>query len=803
MQVTLRRKIVYVVVLLVLAFLLFRIGDPARIIAEQGGDIRSAPGGVLAQYRTKEGLSQAQIGEIDPASSTIKLATFGMRGIALSLLWYQAEEKKKRHEWSDVVAVANQIIFLEPHFIPVWDFLSWTLAYNASADFDDYRERYRWVIRGFEFVLMGLEKNRRSTKLYEKAGWTMSQKIGMADEVEQYRRLLKNDDDFGQRNDCPLPSDRDNWLLGRRWYHQGEALVRDGISLRNQSDFIYFANSRLNLFNYAKWLRRDGTFGEPAMKAWNDALVEWIDFGRMELATAIPGDGTYTVTQENVHTVKRAKLETVDVLREEAKELLDELHALAPGLHKELCITRWQQLGEVAGQQGSMIYTLKIAAGLDAQYYPVEELLLIRQWLDENEPDWQTRLTVERDSLYPEDVAELRKKPRLFLSDDDKAALDKTDGEVGQVHSRAMEMLRVPPRALRDEIQELDISYEDKSRAREIVEILESHNVLAQSSKTFRSIINYETRFRETAVESHPLADEAHRLRHVARNAYYDGRLTDSLNGWLDAMKKWDELLYLEDFLHEKYLGTQKYKDMANDVEFVRDRIDIVEKFLIILDEDNKIFSDVSDDPVPLHRMMWYRAVHEGWAVDAAFAALDYAKNEYEKALAETDAVKRKEGLEKAEWYFLLVALEFNSINAQEQFMEFAPFFELRDRIIETVAYLIMSRAQQGKPLPEPLPLRSYVETMLAHDPALRSAKETLISAEPLIRDEKYEEALPVLEEAVQAWAAILDKYPIVTHDPTNPVHGDVILLAEQYVRVLRAQEKPVPDGFPLKTFLR
>ena len=787
-----RRKIIYAISLIVLAFPLYFVGYPAQIVVEPGGDVRSAPGGILAQYRANAGLSEAQMGEIDPASSTVKLATFGMRGVAISLLWYQANEKEKRHVWNDVVAIGNQIIFLEPHFISIWDFLGWKLAYNASADFDDYRERYRWVIRGIDFIITGIKMNQQSAVLYGKAGWTISQKIGIADEVEQYRRLLREDENFGLRHDCPLPSDRDNWLLGRRWYRQGEELVLGGISLMNQSDFVYFANSRLNLFNYAKWKRKDGIFGEEAIQAWTHALDEWIKFGQMDLATSIPGDGTYRVDEDNVHTVKRAKLETVDIIRGEEKELIAELNAIAPELKGSLCIERWQQLGEKAGQQGSILSLLEKAPALTQKYLPIEELRLIRQWLDENEPDWQIRLTEDKNSQIPKDEAELRTIPPMFLDEEDRAVLRKTDGEIAEVRQRALEMLRLTPKVLSQKIQEdLDISREKKSRARDIVEELETHRDRMHYSELFRGILNYESRFKEVAIESNPLADDAHRIRYEARKMYYDGRTADSLNGWINAMRKWDELLDLDEFV-----------DRATDSEFVRDHIDIVEKFLIILDNSNKIFSDVSDDPVPLRRLMWQKIFQESDNAAEVIAALDFAKKEYVKALAETDSSKRKESLEKIENYFTILMNQFTGINMREQFMEYAPFFELRDSIIETSAYYIRLLEQQDKPLPEPLLLRTFIELMLQHDPAVESANGILARAIPLLQEKKFDEAQSILDQAVAAWIVILDKYPLIAHDPTNSAYGEVAQLALLYADMLRAQEKSVPDDFPLKKFL-
>ena len=794
MQTIYYRKSFYFVSLLVLVILLYVIGRPARVVVEAGGDVRPDSGGVLAWQRTEAGLSEAQMGKIDPASNTVKLATFGMRGVAVALLWHQAMEQQKRKDWNDVVAVANQIIFLEPHFVTIWDFLGWTLAYNASAEFDDYRERYRWVIRGIDFVITGLEKNRRSTKLYKSAGWFISQKIGIADEVEQYRRLLKADEAFGERHGYPLPSDRDNWLMGRDWYHRGEELVlRDGLSLGNESDFIYFANSRLNLFNYAKWKRRDGIFGSEAIQSWDNALREWVEFGRMELATAIPGDNTFTVTEKNRHTVRRAKLETVDIIREEEKELLAELHAIAPNLKATLSIERWQQLGESAGQQGSLLPLLEKAHELDPKYYPVEELETIHQWLEENEPDWKARLTAERNVMIPEEQKAKREIPMIFLESEESAALGVTDGEISQIQNRALEMLRLTPKVLRDEILELaDVPRDAKGRARSIVDILDGHKELIRHSDLFRGILNYESRFKEVAVERTEQADEAHRLRYDARKTYYDGQLAAARNGWLDAMRKWDELLDQEEF-----------KDRATDSDFVRDRVDLAERFLIILDDSNMIFSDVAEEPVPLRRIMWHRAFQGEDTVASTIAALEYAKKEYEQALAETDVPKRSEGLEKAEKYFLTVAERFQGMNYREKYMEYAPFFDLRDRMLEASAYYIQSLESQGKPLPEPLILRSYVELMLKHDPAVTAANEKFFNAVPLIREEKYEEAQPLLESALTAWQAILDKYPLIALDPTNSAYSDVVQLAMQYVDLLRVQEKPIPADFPLRKFLR
>ena len=174
---------------------------------------------MLAQLRTRYHLSQAQLGEIDPASVTIKLATLGLRGVAANILWEKATDYKMKKDWTNFGATLNQITKVQPNFVNVWINQAWNLSYNVSVEFDDYRERYRWVIKGFEFLKDGIKYNDRQPRLQWELGRMISQKIGKADEVKQYRRLFKEDDDFnaGVRAVCHARQ-----LAG------GQGLVRKG-----------------------------------------------------------------------------------------------------------------------------------------------------------------------------------------------------------------------------------------------------------------------------------------------------------------------------------------------------------------------------------------------------------------------------------------------------------------------------------------------------------------------------------------------------------------------------------------------
>jgi hypothetical protein len=112
--------------------------------------------------------------------------------------------------------VLEQMTKLQPNFYSVWDFQAHNLSYNISVEFDDYHDRYSWVMKGIEFLRQGITYNLREPRLLGRMGWFIGQKVGRADEKKQYRRLFKADDEFHER-DRPgrtLP-ERDNWLVAR------------------------------------------------------------------------------------------------------------------------------------------------------------------------------------------------------------------------------------------------------------------------------------------------------------------------------------------------------------------------------------------------------------------------------------------------------------------------------------------------------------------------------------------------------------------------------------------------------------
>jgi hypothetical protein len=297
------RKIVYACVIAALLLPLSWLSQP---------ETTESKGGQLAQLRSEYQLGQAQLGDIDPASETIKLATLGMRGVAANLLWDKANEYKKTSNWVALSATLEQIAKLQPNFVSVWIFQGWNLSYNISVEFDDYRDRYHWVIKGIDFLKEGTQYNKDEPRLLSKIGWTISNKIGRADEHVQFRRLFREDDEFNG----PLPrAQRDNWLVGRDWMLRAEDVVAKGVPIRGEAPILFYSHPVMCLMNYSEALEEEGTFGEVAKNAWRRAGESWADFSNRDL------------TSRNNLFYRLSEKETYD---EQSKKAQEELARLTP-----------------------------------------------------------------------------------------------------------------------------------------------------------------------------------------------------------------------------------------------------------------------------------------------------------------------------------------------------------------------------------------------------------------------------------------------------------------------------------------
>ncbi len=339
------RKIVYGCAIVLLLFPLFLLGQPATRSTsgdhEQKG--QGTGGGKLAQMRASYGLSQAELGEIDPASETMKMATLGLRGVATNILWTKANHYKLTESWDKLSATLNQIAKLQPNYITVWEFQAHNLSYNVSAEFDDYRHRYHWVKKGIEFLIEGTRFNQRNPRLFWNLGWFIGHKIGRSDETDQFRRLFRKDRDFhdSMTNYINMNNARgpdgypDNWLVAYLWYLKSEAVVEKGVPVtwtrvsengkgyadKRRSSVVFYSDPSMALLGHADAVTKDFTPGEKTRNAWRRAGKEWERFGTMDIPTSWG------------HTVR---LNTLTQFEEEVESMRAKLEALAPGLREKI-----------------------------------------------------------------------------------------------------------------------------------------------------------------------------------------------------------------------------------------------------------------------------------------------------------------------------------------------------------------------------------------------------------------------------------------------------------------------------------
>ena len=308
-----RRKIIYIITIVLLLFPLFWIGQPAT---------RNSAGGILARLRAENNLSQANLGDIDPASESMKLATLGLRGVAANVLWEKSREYKKKEDWDSLSATLNQITKLQPNFITVWEHQAHNLSYNISVEFDDYRLRYHWVKKGISFLVKGVHYNRDNPRLLHYTGWITGQKMGRADEHVQFRELFREDKDFHDEMRYEVSVDEaagydgrpDSWLLSRQWYLRAE---ESPVPLKGKSPLVFYADSAMSLINYASTIEEEGILGQVAQRAWGKAGVWWEKYGQRPIPTSWG------------HNIL---LGDYDIANDEVEGLREELEEQAPGL---------------------------------------------------------------------------------------------------------------------------------------------------------------------------------------------------------------------------------------------------------------------------------------------------------------------------------------------------------------------------------------------------------------------------------------------------------------------------------------
>ena len=318
------RKIIYITLIAGLLIPLSYVARPASVEPKSGGHI--------ANLRDEFRLSQGQMTEVDPASETMKLASLGMRGVAVNLLWMQATEYKKKKNWDGVESTLNALVKIQPNFIKVWEFQAHNMSYNISREFDDYEFRYRWVKKGISFLTKGLKPNFRDHRMTDNLGQFTGSKLGVSDEKKQFRRIFRNDSEF--HDEMALhgidkrsyfvgePYKYDSYLLSYQWYDKSRKKVVDQSFRQRSSDMMFYQKRPAQLRNAASSIGKEFRTDEAIQLLWSRAHDEWSDYGRIPLGNTLG---------------QVVSLEDLTRLEEEMERKRRELDALAPeGLRDEI-----------------------------------------------------------------------------------------------------------------------------------------------------------------------------------------------------------------------------------------------------------------------------------------------------------------------------------------------------------------------------------------------------------------------------------------------------------------------------------
>jgi hypothetical protein len=312
---TRNRQMIYGVIIVVL----FAVMYPYRLLIEE--------------LKARKELGEATLGQIDTSSFVLKLLMIGgFRGMAANILWNQAIDLQKVHEWDRLKQKVDMITKLQPHFLSIWTFQGWNLAYNVSVEWDAPEDKYEWIKNGIVFLRDGVAKNQKSPDLIWDTAWTYYHKLGFADEAIILRRLFRDDDDEPFKTD---PEDNvvkhDNFQLAHGWFSRAVDLVQQGekrLAQGAEKDIEYVdkpnqrkgrpgdlsfrsmpAHAQTRYAQRLEIMSMKGvpaTFGEVARNEWYKAYQEWVEFGHVPFASfSKPDEMVYLDDATNIERFKK------------------------------------------------------------------------------------------------------------------------------------------------------------------------------------------------------------------------------------------------------------------------------------------------------------------------------------------------------------------------------------------------------------------------------------------------------------------------------------------------------------------
>lgn len=301
---SLRRKSIYIIAIIGLLLPLYGLGRPVK--------------GTISRLRDRHALGQSNLGQLDPTSESMKLATLGMRGIASSILWIKADYYKEEKYFDRFSATLNQIALLQPHFISVWQHQAHNMSFNVSPEFEDYRLRYEWVKKGIDYLVRGTKFNDKKPILQYDLGHYVGNKIGKFDEKKQYRELFRKDTDFHNyftENGLAVETDAlgydqrpDNWRVGKLWFKKAVASAESGNRIAKTPHLLYCYSPLWQMY-YGEAIQTEGILDDRSKFAWEQGGREWADYGRVSIPWS--GDGQIKLLETGPEMEKINELKKV------------------------------------------------------------------------------------------------------------------------------------------------------------------------------------------------------------------------------------------------------------------------------------------------------------------------------------------------------------------------------------------------------------------------------------------------------------------------------------------------------------
>ena len=219
-------------------------------------------------------------------------------------------------DWDRMKATVDLITKLQPHFLSVWTFQGWNLAYNVSVEWDAPEDKYDWIKQGIKFLQDGVEKNQQLARPDLGHRLDLLPQARLRRRVDHPppplpRRRRRGVQDLHRSRDRASRSSRsDNFQLGYGWFSRAVNLVDEGESrLRRGSrrtvdyvdpspqrkgrpgDLAFRSMPAHAQTRYAAGLEKmsilgiPATFGEVAKNEWAKALAEWVKFGSYTFMT--------------------------------------------------------------------------------------------------------------------------------------------------------------------------------------------------------------------------------------------------------------------------------------------------------------------------------------------------------------------------------------------------------------------------------------------------------------------------------------------------------------------------------------